>query len=354
MSGGLDSSVAAFLLKEQGYDVTGITMCLGIKDGEDKPKCCGPEAIRDAKNLCHKLGILHYVFDFSDELEDKVVNNFLDAHKNGRTPNPCVECNKFLKFGALFEKANAMGFDYLSTGHHIRTEKIGEKYVLKCGIDKNKDQSYFLYHLNQEQLKKLVFPIGHLIKKTEIRALAEKYGINEINNKKESQGVCFFPEDSYIPFLERNTPDIFKDGNVVYHGGIIGKHKGLPRYTVGQRRGVDVGGFEEPIYVKKLDYEKNELIMGDDEELFKNELLGKNFILTGLDKDEKITQDKIPKNLFGRIRHLGFLYKCYIELLEDNNIKVNFEEPVRAITAGQTVVFYSDDEQVIGGAEIVE
>lgn len=366
MSGGIDSSVAAFLLIEQGYEVVGAYMnywndTSHIPEDElhnyPENKCCSTESLFSARQIATKLGFPLYTINYQDNFKESVVDKFLEKHQEGLTPNPCINCNITIKFGAFFEKMKELGCDYLATGHYARIQnskfRIQNFYSLYAGVDKHKDQSYFLYHLNQEQLSHTLFPLGEM-KKEETRKLAEKYELTELLHKKESQGVCFYPEESYAPFLKRYIPDIFKEGKVMYHGKKIGHHKGLPFYTIGQRRGIDIGGFPDPIYVIKQDYKSNDLIMGDDEELYKNNLSAKNFCFSG-NTDKAINQDLLNElmPIFGRIRHLGELYECSIILKDDNTIDAHFKKPVRAITPGQTVVFYSEDKRVIGGAEII-
>ncbi|MBT4936513.1 tRNA 2-thiouridine(34) synthase MnmA, partial [Candidatus Peregrinibacteria bacterium] len=296
MSGGIDSSVAAFLLKEQGYNIIGAYMnywndTSHIPENElhnyPENKCCSTESLFSARQIAAKLDFPLYTLNYQDNFKEHIVDRFLDKHKKGLTPNPCVSCNVFIKFGAFFEKMKELGCDYLATGHYARVNKNNNlEHQLYAGIDDKKDQSYFLYHLNKEQLPHILFPLGEITKK-QTRTLAEKYELSELLHKKESQGVCFYPESSYSPFLQRYIPEIFKHGEVVYHGEAIGTHTGLPRYTIGQRRGIDIGGFTEPIYVIKLDYENNALIMGDDIELYKDKLSAKDFTLTGEQPETK-------------------------------------------------------------------
>ena len=357
MSGGIDSSVAAFLLQEQGYEVIGAYMNYWHDTSHIPPeemhklpenKCCSTESLFAARQIGAQLGFPVYTLNYQQNFKDTVVQKFLDSHESGVTPNPCVSCNIDIKFGDFFEKMKELGCDYLSTGHYaqIIEDSSSHKLLLRAGVDTHKDQSYFLYHLKQDQLKHILFPLGGMVK-DEVRELAKHYGLKEILNKKESQGVCFFPEESYVPFLERTLPHIFKSGgNTTYHGKVMGKHKGLPRYTIGQRRGVDIGGFPEPIYVIDFDYEKNELILGDNEELFKTQLQAKNFFFQNKEALEN-------KKMFARIRHLGKLQECIIKNPDLEIIIVDFIEPIRAITPGQTIVIYDEENNVLGGGEII-
>lgn len=376
MSGGIDSSVSAFLLKEQGYEVIGAYMNYWHDTShipEDQlhtfpeNKCCSTESLFAARQIGAELGFPVYTVNYTDQFRNTVVEQFLKAHEKGITPNPCIRCNIDIKFGAFFEKMKELGCDYLATGHYAQIvsksmsrESISQNtkttkhphdsrtLELYAGVDTLKDQSYFLYHLNEEILSRTIFPLGGM-HKTEVKALAQKYGLKEILEKKESQGVCFFPEESYVPFLERYIPNIFKEGNVVYHGEIIGKHKGLPRYTIGQRRGVDIGGFPTPIYVTGFDYEKNELLMGNDEELFTDSLLADEWTFTG----NLQASDLQNKKLFARIRHLGQLTPCTVDFLENKKVKIHFKEKIRGVTPGQIAVIYDENNRVIGGGVIL-
>jgi tRNA-uridine 2-sulfurtransferase len=357
MSGGIDSSVVAFLLKEQGYEIIGAYMNYW-NDTSHIPKhhlekypenkCCSTESLFSARQIATHLKFPLYTINYKDSFKESVVDSFLEAHKKGLTPNPCVTCNITIKFGAFFKKMKELDCDYLCTGHYAKISQIEKtkEYILSAGEDVNKDQSYFLYHLNQEQLSHILFPLGDFTKE-KTRSIAKKHELEELLHKKESQGVCFYPEQSYTPFLQRKIPEIFKEGDVVYHEKSIGKHKGLPYYTIGQRRGIDVGGFVDPIYVIGFDYSNNTLIMGDDSELYHNTLSAKNFLYTGDNKDWS------TKTIFARIRHLGSLYECEVEIQKNDHIFVHFKTPVRAASPGQTVVFYSEEKQVLGGAEII-
>lgn len=382
MSGGIDSSIAAFLLQEQGYEVVGAHLKFWFDDSDAardakmvENKCCSYEDYLLCLELGKRLNFEVKMIDYRDVFKEGVVDYFLDAHKRGVTPNPCTMCNQKVKFGVFFDLMKEMGCDYVASGHYVQVVSIDKEVqvgssvakamddrntepalalCLQEGVDKKKDQSYFLYHLNAWQLEHVLFPVGGM-DKSKTKELAQQYEIFKIAAKKESQGVCFFPEASYIPFLERNHPELFEDGDVVYHDQIIGRHRGLPKYTIGQRRGIDIGGFPKPIYVIGFDYEKNVLVMGDDAELLTRGLVAESFILTG--KSEELGKEELQaffdgKEVWARIRHLGEKYSCKVEFLSELELRVDFDEDVRAITAGQNVVFYGRDGVVLGGAVI--
>ncbi|MCM8771333.1 MAG: tRNA 2-thiouridine(34) synthase MnmA, partial [Candidatus Omnitrophica bacterium] len=259
MSGGVDSSVATLLLKETGYDATGVTMCLGVKSHDGKARCCGPQAIDDAKKVCHKLGIHHYVMDFSKELEEKVVSRFVSEYLKGKTPNPCVDCNRFLKFGLLLRKAIGMGFDFLATGHYAKIEKNNGKLVLKKAKDKSKDQSYFLYPIQKETLNLILFPLAGLTKQ-EVRQIAKRANL-PVADKPQSQDICFI-QDDYRKFILERVSNI-KPGPIVdLDGNIRGMHRGLFFYTVGQREKLGISN-STPLYVVSVDGSKNQVIVGE-------------------------------------------------------------------------------------------
>lgn len=335
MSGGVDSSVAAYLLKEEGYEVIGVTMklfCYAEKGATPK-SCCSLEAINDAKQVCEKLGIPHYVVDYAKEFEREVIEDFANEYKEGRTPNPCIRCNQFIKFNYLLKKAKELGCDFLATGHYAR---ISDGKLLK-GIDSNKDQTYFLYRLNQEQLSKIKFPLGNL-KKSEVRSVAKEAGL-KIADKAESQEICFV--DTNVPdFLKGKIK--FKNGDIMdKNGKKVGEHEGVPSYTVGQRKGLG-GGFELPMYVMGVDVAKNTVIVGKEEDLYKKEVSfdDESWASGGLPIGKKLTA-VIRYNM--EEKELANLEKL------DGKYKAIFKDGVRAITPGQSIVFYSGDECLGGG-----
>lgn len=342
MSGGVDSSVAAYLLKESNYQVTGVTMCLGIKTTDEKVRCCGPEAIEDARRVCHRLGIPHYVMDFSKDLEEKVISKFVSEYLKGRTPNPCIDCNRFLKFEILLKKALGMGFDFLATGHYAKIERNNGKFILKKAKDKAKDQSYFLYPIKKELLKFILFPLGELTK-DKVREIARKINL-PVADKPQSQDICFITGKDYRQFILEKVGNLDeKPGKIIdTEGNVCGIHKGLFSYTVGQRKGIGVRS-KHPLYVLSRDVEKNQLKVGPKENLQAKGLLASNLNLLVSD---------LPEEARAKIRYLHQEAECKISK-EGNFLKVIFKRKQEAVTPGQSVVFY-DQEIVLGGGVIEE
>ncbi|MFH2137551.1 MAG: tRNA 2-thiouridine(34) synthase MnmA [Candidatus Omnitrophota bacterium] len=341
MSGGVDSSVAAFLLSEQGLEVVGVTMCLGLKDPLDnKTHCCGMQAIEDAKKVCLKLKIPHYVMDFSEELEQKVIRRFIAEYSEGRTPNPCIDCNRYLKFGILLNKARAMGFDYIATGHYAKIEKEGEEVFLKIPKDQKKDQTYFLYQITRENLKYILFPLSDLTK-DQVRGIARKQNL-AVADKPQSQDICFVPEKKYKKFiLDRGIHPC--PGHILdLEGNILGKHEGVSFYTIGQRKGLGVSA-GAPQYVVRIDAGRNIIILGN-----KDDLKSKGFIAG----DINFFTDNIPEKSFVKIRYSQTQARCRISCFADK-LFVIFEKRQEAVTPGQAAVFY-DNDTVLGGGVIEE
>lgn len=337
MSGGVDSSAAAYILKEKGYEVAGAIMRLWDKPDTEK-------SIEDAKKVCENLGIDFYVFDNRKEFKKTVIENFINEYKNGRTPNPCVVCNKFLKFGAFFEKAKEMGFDYIATGHYakiIYDDETKRFNLLKASMEK-KDQSYFLYNMTQEILSHMIFPLSDFEDKQEVRAIAEKAGI-EVAKKPDSQEICFIPDNDHTNFILKECPDL-KTGKIVDKTGKVrGEHSGIIKYTIGQRKGLGISN-PTPLFVIKIDVENNEVIVGNEEELFSTELIATDVNL--------ISYEEIPDKLkcTAKIRYAAKPVECTVSKVENTNkIKITFENPQRAITAGQSVVLYEGDIVIGGG-----
>ncbi|SFL27081.1 tRNA 2-thiouridine(34) synthase MnmA [Halanaerobium salsuginis] len=346
MSGGVDSSVAAALLKEQGYEVIGGTMHIfpdyeEATDREDH--CCSYSAVRDAKRVAQKLGIPHFVFNLQQEFQTEVIDYFAAEYEVGRTPNPCVMCNREIKFAALLKKAREIGCDYIASGHYAKVEKRDGRYILKKGLDENKDQSYMLYVLNQDQLSHTLFPLSEYTK-SEIRAKAKELGFS-VHNKAESQEICFVPDDDYVRFLDTNYPEISKSGPILdSEGKRVGTHNGLSHYTIGQRRGIGVAlGY--PIYVIKLDHEKNAVIVGEDKAVYTQGLVAEDINLI------PFATISGKMEVLAKIRYNSSPVRAKIEMIAEDKIKVDFESPQRAVTPGQSVVFYLDD-LVLGGGII--
>lgn len=350
MSGGVDSSVAAAILISEGCDVFGVTMDLFSLPArfcvsDELRNCCGRRAREDAAAVAAKLGILHYVADFRREFEDRVIADFCAEYGAGRTPNPCVRCNEFIKFGLLFERAERLGAESVATGHYSRIERdpASGRRLLRKGLDPDKDQSYFLYPLTQEQLARTLFPLGGL-KKAEVRRRALASGL-PVAQKTESQEICFIPDDDYAGFLRERRPAAFVPGPIVdLSGREIGRHKGVAHFTVGQRKGMGIAA-PRPLYVIKVDVERNTIVAGPNEAL-----AGRSLEATGLNW---IAIEKLagPLNVRARVRYRHAEAAARVEPAGPDRVRVEFEKPQRAIAPGQAVVFY-DGDIVVGGGTI--
>lgn len=347
MSGGVDSSVAAYLLKNAGNEVVGVTLKLWHSDelSSKKSGCCSVEDISDARRVCHKLGIKHYVFNFEKVFKERIVKNFVDEYIQGRTPNPCIVCNEKIKFNLLLEKAISLGFDYLATGHYARVVKDkSSHYLLLKGVDEKKDQSYFLYRLTQNKLSRVLFPVGGLTKK-DVREIAKKNGL-PVADKKESYDVCFIGGKDYRSFVLSqigNKSKILLEGNFVSSKGqILGKHRGIIFYTTGQRSGLGVSS-RERLYVVRLDKKKNEVVVGSKEECFSKSFFLKDVVWT-------IHRPELPIRCSVKIRYLNKEEPAEIDNV-NGAILVDFFRPQFAIAPGQSAVFY-DGDTVIGGGII--
>lgn len=350
MSGGVDSSVAAALLVEQGYEVIGLTITPFKVEDECKPKlhdrsCCDYQSITDSMDICEKLGMKHYFVDLSEAFKANIIDNFIDEYLNGRTPNPCVNCNPAIKWGGIMAKADELGAYWIATGHYAsinNSEETGRYYISK-GSDTVKDQSYFLWKLSQQQLARTLFPLQKM-NKPEVRKIAEKYGL-KVANKLDSQEVCFIPNNDYRSFLKKKTeePDkIFKEGDIVFDGIVIGKHQGYPLYTIGQRRGLGVS-YHRPLFVKAIHAESNIVEVGCDEELLSESLKATDINLM---KYLKLDENKIF-TIKIRYRDAGEDALCKIN--ENSELEVKFIKPRRAITPGQSIVIYEGNDLVGGG-----
>jgi tRNA-specific 2-thiouridylase len=346
MSGGVDSSAAAALLKEQGYDVIGMMLRLWSEPGrEDSNRCCTPDSMAQARRVAAKLDIPFYVIDAKDVFRETVVQYFLDGYARGETPNPCLVCNRQIRWTFLLDHALALGADYLATGHYARVRRLenGQVQLLRA-VDRNKDQSYILHILNQERLRHALFPVGEYTK-PEIRQIAEKHGLPTAS-RKDSQDLCFLAGDDYRNFLQRNASDALKEGAIVTRGGdAIGVHHGLANYTIGQRKGLGVVS-SVPLYVLGKDAAQNSLIVGAVEEL------GSNVLHT---KDINWVSGEIPREPFraeAKIRYTAREAQALITPLGEDQARVTFDEPQRDITAGQAAVYFHG-ELLIGGGIIV-
>lgn len=348
MSGGVDSSVAAALLKEQGYDVIGVTMKLFSlpKDycrSEDLRSCCGWKATEDAHRVAISLGISHYVVDFRDKFEKSVIKDFCLEYSKGRTPNPCIRCNQYIKFDFLMKKLKAFEADYLATGHHARVEYDNQsgRYLLKKGMDKKKDQSYFLYPLTQEQLSRTLMPIGNFTKE-EVREKAQKLGLS-VAQRHESQEICFIPDNDYVRFLGQRIPEAFRSGPIVdLENRVLGQHQGITHFTIGQRKGMGIAA-SQPLYVLSMQSDKNAIVVGPSNQLYERTLLA---CQVNLISKAKITR---PLNVRAKIRYKHREAKAFLTPQDTDQILVEFEKPQRAVTPGQSVVFYDKDVVVGGG-----
>lgn len=341
MSGGVDSSVSAILLQRQGYEVIGVTANFYENDIEIDNDAS--KFYDDAKKVCDYLKIPHYILDYKEEFKVNVIKDFIENYKNCKTPNPCIECNKYLKFGKMFEKAVELGCDYIATGHYA---KIGyderyKKNVLKKANALLKEQSYVLYSIPEYLLDKIIFPLGEFNNKDEIRKIARDYNL-PVANKPDSEDICFIPNGNYKEFLENNDVKQEKGDIVLKNGQAIGQHNGLYNYTIGQRKGLGIS-YEVPLFVIGFNKEKNEVVVGREEELYQKEIV--------VEFVNWLVEIKLPKRVATKIRYSKKEADSTIEKLENGNIKVVFDEPQRAPTSGQSAVFYIDDV-VIGGGKI--
>ena len=338
MSGGVDSSVAALLLKNEGYDVYGATMKLWNPNDKEIN-------MDDAKKVCEDLSIKHYTLDFKDKFNTCVIKNFIEQYSNCKTPNPCVECNKYLKFGEMYNKAKNLGMDYVATGHYAKIEYSDKynRYVLKKADNLSKDQSYVLYGISKELLEHILFPLGSFKSKDEIRKIASDNKLG-VASKSDSQDICFIPDGDYKKFLEENSEIKEETGNVILNDKIIGKHTGLYKYTIGQRKGLGIA-YEEPLYVIGFNKKDNELIVGIEKDLYVKSFKVKNYNLLLVDS----IIEPIKVNV--KTRYKSKEYPAVISM-DGDLINVEFDEPQKGITPGQSAVFYIDDI-VLGGGIIM-
>jgi len=350
MSGGVDSSVAALILKNEGYEVVGVTMNIWQKEDreeiERKGGCCGLGDIEDARRVANTLDIEYHVLNFKNNFKEKVIDNFIDEYKNGRTPNPCIACNRYVKWQTLYSRSIPMGADYISTGHYAKiaqNEKNG-RYTISMSDGGHKDQSYTLFNLTQEQLKHTLFPLGNY-KKERIREMATEAKLT-IAKKPDSQEICFIPDNNYGNFLKDKLDNIDQGNFLDIHGNILGKHKGIIYYTIGQRKNLGIS-FGVPMYVKEIIPKKNEIILATDHDLYTKGLKAKDLNFMWVDSISK------PTEVFAKIRYSHKPTKAII-FIENGELTCHFEEKQRAITPGQAAVFYDENGNVLCGGTITK
>ena len=355
MSGGVDSAVAALLVKRRGCEAIGATLRLFSGEGADEAEesfrgekaCCSLESVETARNAARRLGIPFYVFNFAPDFRREVIERFISAYQRGETPNPCIDCNRYVKLGKLFRRAEEMECTHISTGHYARVEFSPStgRWLLKKGLDQDKDQSYVLYNLTQAQLSRLLLPLGELTK-PQVRALAEEAGFANAH-RPESQDICFVPDGNYAGFIQRCTGIPAKPGDFTGTGGqVYGRHKGIIHYTVGQRKGLGLS-FPQPMYVCAIDPEKNQVVLGEHRELFMDRLIARDLNLIAVESIPK------PRELSAKIRYRHREQPAMVVQTGPDELEVRFHEPQRAITKGQAVVLY-DGDIVVGGGVIAE
>ena len=350
MSGGVDSSVAAWLLKEQGYDVIGVTMQIWQDEDaevqEAEGGCCGLSAVDDARRVAMDLGIPYYVMNFKEEFRKNVMDYFVGEYVEGRTPNPCIACNRHVKWESLLRRSIAIGADYIATGHYAQIDRLpGGRYSLKTSVTASKDQTYALYNLTQEQLSHTLMPVGSYHKE-EIRDMAERLGL-PVAHKPDSQEICFIPDHDYASFIEEYTGRELPPGNFVdLDGNVLGRHRGITHYTVGQRKGLNLS-MGRPVFVVEIRPETNEVVIGDNQDVFTNVLRCDKLNWMAVDGLHGKSMDVLAKI---RYSHKGS--PCTIREIGNDMVECRFHEPVRAVTPGQAVVFY-DGDYVAGGGTII-
>ena len=370
MSGGVDSSVAAYLVREEGYFPLGVTMMLHDQDlscTAGTHLCCTPDEIEDARVVCSSLGIPFHVVNFMDGFREKIIDNFVETYLRGETPNPCIDCNRYMKFGKLFEMADEEGCEKVVTGHYANVEydETQSRYRLRRAVDLTKDQTYVLYFLSQDQLARLYFPLGRF-EKSDARDLAEREGLI-VARKHDSQDICFVPDGDYAGFMEREASAQVKQAlekamesyNEKYgkfldvDGNVLGTHKGYYHYTIGQRRGLGIPAADR-LYVVDIIPERNQVILGANEDLFTREVKAKDFNLISLPDADKIIKDTDEKQMrvTAKVRYRAKDTSGVLTLKSDNTAVMFFDEPVRAVTPGQSLVIY-DGDYCLGGGTIV-
>lgn len=349
MSGGVDSSVAAYLLKEQGYDVIGVTMQIWEDEEQQRTEenggCCGLSAVDDARRVADRLEIPYYVMNFKQEFQEKVVDYFVEEYLAGRTPNPCIACNRYVKWESLLKRSMEIGADYIATGHYARITKLPNgRFAIRNSVTARKDQTYALYNLTQFQLAHTLMPIGEY-EKDQVRRIAQEAGL-PVAAKPDSQDICFVPDGDYAAFLKKKAGERMpgEGAFVTRDGTVLGKHKGITHYTIGQRKGLGLS-MGEPVFVSELRPKTNQVVVGEEPQVFKKELLCDHLNFMGMGDLEE------PRRVWAKVRYAHKGQWCRIERQGRDLIRAEFEEPVRAITPGQAVVFY-EGEYVLGGGII--
>lgn len=349
MSGGVDSSVAAYILKKQGYDVVGVTMQIWQNDDvsveQSSDSCCGLSAVDDARRVAAQLDIPYYVMNFRQTFKENVIDYFIDEYKCGRTPNPCIACNRYVKWESLLQRSLEIGADYIATGHYARIVKLANgRLAIRNSVTAKKDQTYALYNLTQEQLKRTLMPIGDYTKE-EVRQIASELGIR-VANKPDSMEICFVADNDYAGFIQRETSYICRPGNFVdIEGNIIGQHKGIIHYTVGQRKGLGLA-MGHPVFVIAIKPETNEVVIGEDKDVFKSKLYADKLNFMGIESLDK------PVRAKAKIRYSHEGADCTIRMAGQDLIECEFDTQQRAITPGQALVVYKDDYVLMGGTII--
>lgn len=349
MSGGVDSSVAAWLLKEQGYEVIGVTMQIWQDEErvveEENGGCCGLSAVDDARRVAARLDIPYYVMNFKEEFKERVMDYFVEEYLHGRTPNPCIACNRYVKWESLLRRSLAIGADYIATGHYARVSRLSNgRYSIRTSATSAKDQTYALYNLTQEQLSRTLMPVGEYHKE-EIRKMAENLGL-PIANKPDSQDICFVPDGDYAAFIEESTNQKILPGNFVTSDGtVVGRHKGIIHYTVGQRKGLGLS-LGHPVFVLEIRPETNEVVIGSHEESLSH------FVRADQINFMSVSDLTGERRVWAKIRYNHKGAWCTVKKTGEDEILCTFDEPQRAITPGQAVVLY-DDEYVLGGGTII-
>ena len=349
MSGGVDSSVEALLLKNKGYNVIGVTMQIWQEDRESDGGCCGVSAVADARRVAEHIGIPYYVMNFRDEFRCKVIDYFANEYLSGRTPNPCIACNRYVKWEALLNRSLQIGADYIATGHYARVEQISNgRFSVRNSVTAAKDQTYALYNLTQKQLERTLFPVGDYTK-DRIREIAQEAGL-PVAKKPDSQEICFVPDDDYAGFLDLYCPGkVPPPGNFVDHdGNVLGRHKGITHYTIGQRRGLEIAAGHR-VFVTDIRPDTNEVVIGENEDIFAYEVVCDNVNVMGAESLEALDGARVRAKI--RYNHLG--ENGTLKVLDDGRVMCRFDEKVRAATPGQALVFY-DGEYILGGGTICQ